>query len=205
MLPIATQIDQNDTSASIICEIDKKVKATRDIVAEWVHLGYRTDDPFTLTDDPFKLSENTLRGTGTFASTGLKNTEIKAPDINREETALFEKFEQKIFHKLRFPKHWVNEGISQPHTAAKEKCLAICKKLFKEKLLIPDLILPTKEEGMFLSYDKITPDFDRTMIIEIYNSLETALIICDNVDKNTFYNEDISELDFSRAVAAFKG
>ena len=140
----------------------------------------------------------------TIASDKVPECPEGTPEVNREETALFEKFEQKIFHKLRFPTNWTEEGITQPHTAAKEKCFSICKKLFKENLFIPDLILPTKEEGMYLSYDKITQDFDRTMIIEIYNTLETALIISDNAEKKTIYNEDIFEMDFCRAVAAFK-
>jgi len=195
-LNCANQTDQNDTSANIIYDIDQKIRADN-IVAEWIHAGYKTDDPFV-------FSEKLLFAEGTIDPKDSKKTEVKAPEINREETALFEKFEQKIFHKLRFPKHWSGEGISQPNAAAKEKCLAICKKLFKRDLLIPDLILPTKEEGMYLSYDKITQDFDRTMIIEVYNTLETALIVCDNILKQTICIEDISEMDFSRAVAAFK-
>jgi hypothetical protein len=191
------QMDPNDTSANIFYNIDQKIKAKNGIIVEYVDASHKTYHPFI-------LSEKLLLAKGTINSNDNQKTEVKIPEINRVQTALFSKFEQKIFYKPYFPKHWSEEGIAQPHAASKEKCFAVCKKLFINDLLIPDSILATKEEGMYISYDRITSDFDRTMIIEIYNTLETALIICDNFEKKTIYNEDITEMDFSHAVAVFK-
>ncbi|GBU22141.1 hypothetical protein R80B4_02046 [Fibrobacteres bacterium R8-0-B4] len=135
---------------------------------------------------------------------------INIPDDSRyseasaAEKAVFEDFEQRIFRKLRFPPHWEQEGVSQPHVAAKEKGLAICKQLFKKHCLMPSTILPSIEEGIYISYDKITDDLNKSMIIEVYNTMDIALIICDNVKKATIHGEDVSGMNFNHAVSLFK-
>jgi len=125
-------------------------------------------------------------------------------NVSEAEKTVFEYFEQKIFRKLHFPPHWEQEGISQPHVVTKEKCFAICKQLFKEHRLMPSTILPTIEEGIYISYDKITDKFNKSMIIEVYNTMDTALIICDNTKKATVYSEDILGMNFNHAVSTFK-
>jgi hypothetical protein len=126
------------------------------------------------------------------------------PEASEDDKTVFEYFEQRIFRKLHFPSHWEQEGISQPHIATKEKCLAMCKQLFKTHRLMPTTILPSIEEGIYISYDNITDDFNKSMIIEVYNTMDIALIICDNAKKVTIHNEDVSGMDFNNAVSIFK-
>jgi len=124
--------------------------------------------------------------------------------VSEAEKTVFEDFEQRIFRKLHFPSHWEQEGVSQPHVATKEKCLAMCKQLFKTHHLMPSTILPSIEEGIYISYDKITDDVNKSMIIEVYNTMDIALIICDNAKKVTIYGEDVLGMNFNRAVSIFK-
>jgi hypothetical protein len=120
------------------------------------------------------------------------------------DAAVLDSFKQRIFYKLHIPAHFEREGIAQPHAAAKEKGFKVCEKLFNDYSLIPATIRPTIEEGIYLSYDRITDNLDRTMIIEVYNTMEIALIVCDNGKKETIYIEDVKGMDFSRAVSVFK-
>jgi len=124
--------------------------------------------------------------------------------VSEVEKAVFEDFEQRIFRKLHFPPHWEQEGVSQPYVATKEKCFAICKQLFKEHKLMPSTILPSIEEGIYISYDKITDNFNKSMIIEVYNTMDIALIICDNTKKVTVHSEDVLGMDLNHAISIFK-
>lgn len=125
-------------------------------------------------------------------------------EASEAENAVFEDFEQRIFRKLHFPPHWEQEGVSQPHVAAKEKCLAVCKQLFKKHRIMPSTILPSVEEGIYISYDKITDNFNKSMIVEVYNTMDIALIICDNAKRVTVHSEDVFGMDFNNAVSIFK-
>ena len=138
----------------------------------------------------------------------LEDTIVKSPppsrrDESAEEAAVLEGFEQRIFRGLSFPDHWEQDGVAQPNATAKEGGLEVCKRLFEEYRLVPSAILPSIEEGIYISYDKITADFNRSMIIEVYNTAEVALIICDNAKKKTMHSEDISGMNFRRAVSIF--
>jgi hypothetical protein len=135
---------------------------------------------------------------------GSDDSPPRYTEASEAEKAVFEDFEQRIFRKLHFPSHWEQEGVSQPHVAAKEKCLAMCKQLFKTYRLMPSTILPSIEEGIYISYDKITDIFNKSMIIEVYNTMDIALIICDNAKKVTIYGEDVLGMDFNNAVSIFK-
>lgn len=128
----------------------------------------------------------------------------KVKPRNRGEIAALENMERDIFRKLRFPDRWAEEGIAPPNDAAKMKSFEVCKKLLAQDGLIPAAILPTKEEGVYISYNRIDAGINRTMIIEVYNTLETALIVCDNAIKETIYCEDVAGMDFKHAVSAFK-
>jgi hypothetical protein len=135
---------------------------------------------------------------------GSDDSPPRCTEASEAENAVFEDFEQRIFRKLHFPPHWEQEGVSQPHVATKEKCLATCQQLFKKHQLMPSTILPSIEEGIYISYDKITDDFNKSMIIEIYNTMDIALIICDNTKKVTIHSEDVLGMDFNNAVSIFK-
>lgn len=119
--------------------------------------------------------------------------------ISTKDDSVIDRIEQQIFDKLYFPKHWEEENIDQPNQSAKMKSLEICKYLFKEYNLIPSRIAPTKEVGIFLSYENPAQTSDRTLIIEIYNNLEVAALINDNSSKKILYSADITDFGFSDA------
>jgi len=180
-----------------VCHIADSIQYTSNgIVAESVYSGARTDDRFFIPQGVF------IRGS--LKDDNVLTLKNYATDESGEKAAVFGMLENKIFHKLHFPAHWSEEGVTRPNAAAKEKCFAICKKLFTNHLLIPASVASSREGGLCLFYDRVTPDCDRTMIVEIYNNLETALIVCDNTGRQTIHAEDIFEMDFSRAVAVFK-
>jgi hypothetical protein len=128
----------------------------------------------------------------------------KATLWGQKERAVLEKFQQRIFYTLHIPDHFEREGVALPTAAAKEKTFKVCETLFKDYFLMPDAIRPTVEEGIFLSYDRVTDVINKSMKIEVYNTMEIALIVCDNIKKKTIYNEDIEGMDFSRAISIFK-
>lgn len=129
---------------------------------------------------------------------------IKGDPIPTKEQAVIDNIEQKLFYKIYFPKDWKIEGINTPNMAAKEKALAVCKELFEKYDLVPDKIASTKEEGVFLRYDYVNYTKNISLIIEVYNTLETAALVCDNQLKKNCYSEDIQRLDFTNAIQNFK-
>lgn len=124
--------------------------------------------------------------------------------VNTKEQSTINSFEQKIFNKLSFPESWVKEGIVKPNLAAKQKAFNVCRTLFEKYDLVPDRIVPTKEEGIFIAYDQVAYGSDRSLMIEIYNNLNTAAIVCDNLNKTIINAEDIYDLDFFNVIKKFK-
>jgi hypothetical protein len=139
-----------------------------------------------------------------YGETINRSDDSRYTEVSEAEKAVFEDFEQRIFRKLHFPLHWEQEGVSQPNVATKVRCLEICTQLFKKHHLMPSTILPSIEEGIYISYDKITDVFNKSMIIEVYNTMDIALIICDNVKKVTIHGEDVLGMNFNNAVSIFK-
>lgn len=192
----ATPNDYNDTSESLQYKVSENIKFNT--VAEWI-------DPYYGTNEDCRIGQIISFAQGTFNSTkDISSSQIESKSLNQEKKAVFDNLEQRIFRKLRFPEQWNKEGIGRPNAAAKEKCLAYCKDIFNKYFLIPDLILSSKEEGIYVSYDIINDVSNRTLILEIYNNLESALIVCDNVAKKTVYSEDLFEMNFKNAIEVFK-
>ena len=50
----------------------------------------------------------------------------------------------------------------------------------------------------------MTDSSERSLIIETYNNLETAVVVSDNANKKILYSEDIYGLNFENAIQAFK-
>jgi hypothetical protein len=74
---------------------------------------------------------------------------------------------------------------------AKKMAFEVCQKLFKNYDFIPDKIAPTKEEGVFLSYDSFNAYTNRSLVVEVYNNLEIAVIVTNNDSKQIDYSEDL--------------
>lgn len=162
------------------------------------HASYkqRTSDPVYIPKVRFGNLVVTIKEDGAEPSfEGISST---------KEDSIMEYIEQKIFKKLVFPVSWEKDGISKPNLAAKDNAFNICRKLFESDNLIPDKILASKEEGIFISYDFADDDFNRSLIIETYNNVETAAIVCDNLKKEIVLSEDIYGLSFSNVIRIFK-
>ena len=121
-----------------------------------------------------------------------------------KEASVINNFEQRIFKKLIFPDYWEYEGVLKPNLSAKKNAYEICKEIFKKYDLEPDRILASRENGIFIAYDFVTDSSERSLIIETYNNLETAVVVSDNANKKILYSEDIYGLNFENAIQAFK-
>jgi hypothetical protein len=138
-----------------------------------------------------------------FKAKAETETGIESRLVSTTSESVLEKIEARIFNRLSFPSHWTGEGIVPPNLASKVKAFEICRHLFRKHTLIPDRIASTKEEGVFLAFDTNTGE--RTLVIEIYNDLEAGLLINDNVEKKILLSEDITDLDFSKAIDFLNG
>jgi hypothetical protein len=125
-------------------------------------------------------------------------------EVRAGQTALRVHWEQKLFKRLPFPRHWESEGIARPNIEAKMRCLRLLEQLERDYHLIPDSIAASIEEGICITYDRISAREDHSLIIEIYNDLTMALIVTDNQAKKTIYREDVQGMDVSRAVEIFQ-
>ena len=177
--------------------IDSDIDPRSEIIEEWVLHNLRTDE----TSEKW---QNQQLATATIDTTNGYGEFVNGEPASIKEQAVIEKIEQRLFKKLHFPKDWVEEGVIPPNMVAKEKALAICKKLFKRYNLIPDKISPTKEEGVFLCYDNVNYNTDSSLIIEVYNTLETAALVSNNLLKKNDYHEDIKDMNFKNVIQKFK-
>jgi hypothetical protein len=106
----------------------------------------------------------------------------------------------KYLNKINIPEDWIEEGIIAPNQKAVEKYKQICKYLFTRYKINTSSVLPSKEGGICLFYN--TPEV--TLIIEVYNDLEVALIINENISKTIIYSETIVNNNFDKAIEVFK-
>lgn len=189
-----------DTFTPIVEITAKKMFAKNELVSEWVldpnlKNTFAADLGLLLYGSWKQMSvKNDLNNVTTFAD---------VPSSTKEQSFVTN-LQEKIFNKLSFPKHWVQEGINKPNLAAKNNALEICKELYLKFNFEPDKILPTKEDGIYITYDLISENSSRSLVIETYNDAETALAICDNINKRILYSEDISDNDFTNAIRIFK-
>lgn len=127
-----------------------------------------------------------------FLEHGLITRDISSPSI--------EPIRSKIYEDLNFPSEWDEQGIARPNIASKARAFELCQLLFRQYSMLPTKVAPTKEEGMYLSFqDK---GGSRALIIEIYNNLEVAAIVANSERKIVEYSEDIYGLDLTSAVIA---
>jgi hypothetical protein len=126
------------------------------------------------------------------------------PAIPVEQAQPTSSFEQKIFKRLPFPRHWEIEGIARPNMVAKIGSFELLKKLWSYHQILPTGIAASIEEGICLTYDRVDAWEDHSLIIEVYNDLSIALIVTDNNAKKTIYREDAKGTDLNHAVEIFK-
>ena len=121
-----------------------------------------------------------------------------------KESFILKQIENRIFNKLVIPTPWKEEGIREPNAAAKEKAFAVCSLMYKEYNLYPDKISATKEEGVFICYDNIDFFSRKSFLIEVYNNLDIAALVNDNLSKKVLYTEDVVGMSFGNAIKIFK-
>ncbi len=79
------------------------------------------------------------------------------------------------------------------------KAFEITKLLLREDEIMPRRVAASVEGGIALTYKH--PLFDRSMILEVYNSLEAAGVVSE--DEEVVYSEDIKDSQLSSIVKIF--
>lgn len=143
-----------------------------------------------------------VRGTIDIQSTG--NDILWGKPVSLKEKSFVEKAEQHIFRKLYFPPIWEEEGVARPNMACKEMAVAVCKKLYKCHSLYYDKVVSSKLEGIYIRYDYVMGNIDRSLIIEVYNTLEIASVVSDNIKKEIIISEDIKPYNFKNVIRIYK-
>lgn len=113
--------------------------------------------------------------------------------------AVYSDLRQKILNDLHTPKHWIAEGVQEPNDTAKLHSCMICWKIYIFKDLLPSRIAPTKEDGVYIAYDRE----EMSLIIEAYNDGDIALIVCNDQRKTVIYSEDVENMNFEKAINIF--
>ena len=134
----------------------------------------------------------------------MTSPELPPDYLDEIQPSLESLWQQKIFKRLAFPRHWEEDGIEKPNMAAKTQCFSAIKELHIQYQLAPSSILASVEEGLCVKYDMATAWVDRSMVIEFYNDLDIALIVTDNERKEVVYREDVREMNFDHAVEAYQ-
>jgi len=97
-----------------------------------------------------------------------------------------------------------------PISETRVRCIDLINKFYEENGLSPSSvgtfnIGDDKEGGFCLTYNYKTDQVDRSLIIEVYDDGDVAVIVIDNLIKTTIYNEDIIEMNFEKAIFQFIG
>lgn len=133
-----------------------------------------------------------------------RNESIKVKNL--KEKNISEHIDKLIFRKMNFPQAWLEEKISPPNLASKIKAKEVCLHLWNEFGLIPYVITPTKEEGVYIGYEDEGDSGDLDLIIEIYNNLEGAALVNDRTGKKILFSKDIKDtkIDFEKMIQIIK-
>ncbi len=114
--------------------------------------------------------------------------------------AIVKHFEQ-LFDSATFLSSWEEDGIDRPTRQCREKTLALASDIFKNHYCMPVRIAPSVEEGIMIVY--VDEDKDRSLKIEVYNSLKMAGLI--NQSRSIKLCVDlVTNSDINRLVRTFK-
>ena len=149
----------------------------------------------TMTPDTVQQTNSPNTFDDKFVEVDLKES------FSPEEETFLREIEAKIFSHLKFPEHWKDEDVSPPNSECKSKTYEVCKKLFRDYALRPNSILASIEEGIYLSFDSKSEV--SSLIVEIYNNLEIATLVNDNLKKEVVRSADIINADFVDIVKKF--
>lgn len=103
-------------------------------------------------------------------------------------------FQVKII-SLQLPLEWLNQGADDISAGAKNLALEIADYIAKKNGLTPSKVLPGKESAVLLIYEN--HNLERSLQMEIYNSLEIAVLVVNNKNKEIEYSETIQGFQFS--------
>lgn len=148
---------------------------------------------------------DSILGDESLSSTAL-TTNTNAPSLVKatfsvEDLSSIESIAKDIFEKINFPIAWEQEGVEKPNLASKSRAFDICKAIFFEYNFLPNKVAPTKEVGIYLSYENKSQS--KSLIIEIYNNLEVAAIVTNNSKRTIEYSEDVYGLQLDNVVKVF--
>lgn len=109
----------------------------------------------------------------------------------KPENVVYQSLHDQIFKEIYFPNEWKNEGIFAPNLASKQKTEGVCNDLYEKYNIFPFRVVPNKEEGITIIYRN--HDNNRSLIIEVYNNLEIAGLVNDDLNKEIIVSMDIKE------------
>lgn len=115
-----------------------------------------------------------------------------------EEDVFYKHIENTIFKEIHLPLKWLEKGITEPNIASKQKTRDICFFLYEKHQIIPSKIVPSKEEGVTIIYKNY--DHNRSLFIEVYNNLEVAALVNDDLKKEIIAGDDIKEMGFNNII-----
>ena len=109
----------------------------------------------------------------------------------KRENVVYKSLHDQIFKEIHFPNEWQNEGISAPNLASKRKTEGVCNDLYEKYNVIPFRVVPNKEEGITIIYKDY--ENNRSLFVEVYNNLEIAGLVNDDLNKTIIVSMDIKE------------
>ena len=121
-------------------------------------------------------------------------------EIHIEPIIIEEHLLNLIFNKMYFPESWKAKGVAPPNITAKFMAFDICDSLFKDYGIIPYIVTPTIEEGVYIEYDK---NGEIALEIEVFNDLDVVAIVSNYKTKQMLYSEEIKGLNFSNVIIRF--
>lgn len=110
-----------------------------------------------------------------------------------------EEFLQKL-KAAPFPDYWVKDGIARPNEASINNAIEVGVYIFSKYQQTPYAVVPSIEKGVMLKYS--TPNIDKNLEIEAYNSGEKAGIFYKGKDIQDFCDVE-SNSDIDRLIKEY--
>ncbi len=101
-----------------------------------------------------------------------------------------EKYEKQlkdlIFNKLQLSKNLIDLKVEKPNINCKIEAEKICKNIYKNYNIKPNIIKPSPEGGIFIEYNNTS---NISFILEVYNNLYVAGLVNDNKQKKILFSK----------------
>ena len=159
----------------------------------------QTTSDFDWTEAPFdEALQNWQRWYKAEANT-CGSIEVGTWIVHTEFTPPTDSHFQNRIMQAALPAKWILAGIHPPTAACRAKAIEVWTRLYRKFGLLPVRVSASVEGGITLCYEHAVSA--KTLIIEIYNDLEVAVLV--NHSKSIVYSENIAEFDFDQVFLQF--